>query len=508
MTEQDGPTTASQPIPEPPKRQAGLRHRVLTGGLIMSVVAMVGRASSLVAQLVLGRILLEEEFGLYALALGWVTIASAVRSIMRPVLIQAMNSEPEETEHLFRTVLYTLVGLAVLGAITAPGIETSFGEDGLARLLIPMFLLMPLQLAPSMGLAALSAEMRFGRVGRIEAAAGLFRHTVTIVAAVAGLGPLSFVVGIFGAAATEHALIRRYLGAWPSYRPPDLGLVRSRARQLFRPGHTRRWIWLSAVALALGVSGDYLGASVFATAALVGVYFFAYQLTGALFDPMNVVATTVLVPAFATIDDPAARRSAYLTTLRSLSVLGTLFFFATISFLPPVIHWLWDGKWDDAIFAVVAFAAYAPIRLTHPCTQNVARACGYWSLFVSDMILIGVVTFTTAAAGAWFGGLESLVLFVVGGHFVVSLSAAFRLSRRLAAPFGAVSWTMLRPWFIGLLALAAAHRFGGDVTSVAWSAVPLRALIIGAVLTVGVAVPAREMLMEFAHSLIIRRSRS
>ena len=506
MTERDGPAVAPQPAAEPPKRPGGLRDRVLTGGLIMSVVAMVGRASSLVAQLILGRILLEEEFGLYALALGWVTIASAVRSIMRPVLIQALNTEPTEAEHLFRTVLYTLMGLALVGAAASPFIESSFGEDDLARLLIPMFLLMPLQLAPSMGLASLSAEMRFGHVGRIEAAAGLVRQAVTIVAAVAGLGPMSFVLGIFGAAATEHGLIRRYLGAWPSYRPPDLQLLRSRARNLFQPDQTRRWVWVSAVALALGVSGDYLGASVFATAALVGVYFFAYQLTGALFDPMNVVATTVLVPAFATIEDQETRRSAYLTTLQSLSVLGTLFFVGAIPLLPPIIHWLWDGKWDDAIFAVVAFAAYAPIRLTHPCTQNVARACGYWSLFVSDMIFIGLVTFATAAIGAWVGGLTSLVLFVLGGHFVVSLTAAFRLSRRLAAPFGSVAWTMLRPWLIGIVALGAAHRLGNDITSVDWSTVPLQVAIVGVVLAVGVALPARAMLLEFAQSIMQRRS--
>ncbi|MEM7325795.1 MAG: oligosaccharide flippase family protein [Actinomycetota bacterium] len=506
MTDQEGTAPASPSAASPGGRPGGLRQRVLTGGLIMSAVAVLGRGSSLAAQLILGRILLEDEFGLYALALGWVTIASAVRSIMRPVLIEALTNEPEEADHLFRTVLYTLIGLAVLGAAASPLIETSFDEDDLARLLIPMFLLMPLQLAPMMGLAKLSTAMDFNRVGRIEAIAGLTRHAVTIVAAIAGLGALSFVFGILGAAVAEHGLIRRYLGSWPSYRPPDPGEVRRRIQTSFEPGHTRRWVWVSAVALALGVSGDYLGASLYATAAVVGVYFFAYQLTGALFDPMNVVATTVLVPAFATIDDTEARRRAYLTTLRSLSVVGTLFFFAAITVLGPTIHWLWDGKWDEATFAVVAFAAYAPVRLTHPCTQNVARACGFWNLFVTDMILVGAVTFTTAAAGAYVGGLTEMVLFVIGGHLVVTLISAFRLSRRLAQPYVPVLRTTLGPWSVGLLALAVADRFGGGITSVNWADVPLRIVIVGAVLAVGIALPERAMLTELATSILRRRT--
>jgi len=501
MTEPDRRATGQRP-PEPEQpRVTGLRQRVVSGGLIMSAVALLGRISSLAAQLILGRLLIEDDFGLYALALGWVAIAAAVRSIMRPVLIEALTNSPEEAEHLLRTVLYTLIGLAVAGVAAAPLISSSFDRDGLTGLLIPMFLLMPLQLAPTMGLAKLSTSLDFGGVGRVEAVAALTRHGATIIAALAGLGPLSFAVGMFGAAVAEHGLVRRYLGAWPSYRPPDLHAVRSRLSAWLAGTQTRRWIWLSAVALALGVSGDYLGASLFATTALVGVYFFAYQLTGALFDPMNVVATTVLVPAFANIDEQEARRNAYLTTLHSLTVVGTLFFFGAIAFLGPVIHWLWDGKWDAAIPAVVAFAAYAPMRLTHPCTQNVARACGYWGLFVSDMILVGSITFVTAAVGARIGGLNTLVLWVIGGHLLVTLVSAYRLSRRLDASYVAVARTILQPWLVGLVALAVADRFGGDLASVAWSDVPVRVLVIGLVLLAGVVVPARTMLIGLAQSL-------
>ncbi len=488
----------AEPTPQPPQN---LRQRVLRGGLIMSLVAVGLRASSFLAQLVLGRVLVDEEFGLYALALGFVTIQSAVRSVLRPVLIEAISKDPEEADHLFRTVLYGLMALAVVGAALSPVIGRLFDEPRLAALLVPMLLIMPLQLAPSKGGATISEAMLFGRVGRIEGMAGLFRHGGTVAAALLGFGAFSFVIGSVAATIAENVLVRKYLGSWPSLAPPDFHKVRSRAAAFWSGGQTRRWIWVSGVALALGASGDYLGASLTADVALVGTYFFAYQLTGALFVPMNLAASTVLVPAFTRIDEQSARRSSFFTTLRSLSVVGTLFFFSVAVVVAPLIHWLWGGRWDASIFAVIAFAAYAPIRVTHPSSQNIARACGYWSLFVSDMIAVGLITFAAAAVGARVGGLVSLVLFVLAGHLVVALSSAVRLGRRLGASPVAVLRVILQPWLAGLGALAIADRFGGGVDSISWADLPLRIVIMGVLLVLVVVIPERRLLQGLVSSL-------
>lgn len=470
----------------------------------MSLAAVALRTSSFIAQLILGRILVEDEFGLYALALGFVTIQASLRSVMRPVLIEAMASDPAEADHLHRVVLYGLGLVAIVGMAAAVPLGRAFDQPDLAPLLIPMLAIMPFQLAPIRGSAAISHAMEFANAGRMETLAGVLRHATTVAAALAGLGPFSFLVGSVAASATEYAMVRRYLGLWPSLRPPDLSAVRARAADYFGAGQTRRWIWFSAAALSLGATGDYLGASLTAQTALVGVYFFGYQLTGALYTPMSLAAGTVLVPAFSRIDEQAARRASYLETLRSLAVVGVLFFFAIAVVAAPLTHLMWGGKWDDASFAIIAFAAYAPVRLTHPTTLNVARACGHWNLFVTDIVASGIMTFVTAALGAR-GGLQSLVISVVAGNMLVTLSAAWRLSRRFDLnPFSALR-VMLQPWLIGLAALAVTHLVGPPVDATALSDGAINAALMGSMLVLAVAIPQRKFLIGLVNS--IRRGR-
>lgn len=500
----DGTTAEEASHDDPPPAavpKGGLRRRVLQGGLIMSVVAVAVRTSSFIAQLVLGRLLVEEEFGLYALALSFVTIQASVRSIMRPVLIEAVAKNPGEATYLHRTIVYTLGVLAVAGIGLSPILGRLFDEPDLAWLLVPMFALMPFQLAPTLGVSRLAEAMQFSKVGRVEAVAGFVRHATTIAAAFAGLGPFSFVVGALGAAATEIVMVRWFLGTWPSLGPPDLTLLRERAGAALQRGQTRRWIWVSAIALSLGAAGDYLGASITSTIELVGLYFFAYQLTGALFVPMNLAASTVLVPAFTRIDDTASRRSSYLATTQALTVTGTLFFMAVSIALAPLMHLMWGGRWDDSIVAAVLFALYAPVRLTHPSTQNVARACGYWTLFVTDMILVGSITFVAAVIGGAVGGLGPLTLFVVGGHLLVTLSAAMRLGRRFEASLVTIVRTILQPWLLGLAAVGITHLVGNGIDSTAWSDLAINAAVLLPLLVVLVVVPERRVLLGLVDTM-------
>jgi O-antigen/teichoic acid export membrane protein len=488
------------------QQPANLRQRVLRGGLIMSLAAVALRTSSFLAQLILGRLLVEEDFGIYALALSFVAIHASLRSVMRPVLIEALSKDPAEADYLHRCVVWGLGALALVGMALAVPVSEAFDRPRLAPLLMLMLALMPFQLASIRGAATISHAMAFGNAGRLETAAGLLRHITTVIAAVAGLGPYSFVAGAAAAAATEVVMVRRYLGSWPSLRPPDWSKVRARAAKFFESGATRRWIWVSALALSLGSTGDYLGASITAPVAVVGVYFFAYQLTGALFAPMSLAAGTVLVPAFTRIEGQEARRDSYVETLWSLSVVGVLFFFSVASVAAPLTHLLWGGRWDEAAFAIVAFAAYGPIRLTHPVTLNVARACGYWSLFVSDMIATGVVVFTAAAIGAAIGGLQSLVLWVLCGHLALAVVVAVRLGWRLGLSWLSVMRVTLVPSLIGAGALAATHLIGPSVTSPRLVDGVINGALMAVLLTATIVIPQRKLLTGLVTSVRARKS--
>jgi O-antigen/teichoic acid export membrane protein len=482
-----------------------LRQRVLRGGMVMAAVSVAMRGSSVIAQLILGRVLIDEEFGLYALALGFVTVGSALRSVLRPVLIEATANEPSEVQRIFSNTMWAVIAFAVVGIGLTPLIGRLVDEPDLPPLLVLLLILMPLQLLSSPGVAKINEAMQFSVFGRVVAVAGLLRHAITVIAALAGLGAYSFVVGAFAATLIEVVAVRRIAGPFPALstprRRPEAALT-SPLNLGGDPG--KRWIWPTAIALALALSGDYLGASIFASTALLGVYFFAYQLTGALFEPMNLAANTVLVPAFVKISDEETRRSSFITTVKTLSVFGTLFFMAASVGVAPLTNWLWGGRWDDAIFAIIAFAVYAPIRLIHPSTQSIARGCGMWSLFATDMIAVGVVTFLSALIGAAIGGLSTLVLFVVGGHFLVTLSAVVRVGHRLGSPLVSVVSSLLGPWLTGLAGLGIAHVLTDGIDSTDWTGLPVRVLIVAAALVVGLLIPHRNLIRTTVGSMVNR----
>ncbi len=484
---------------------SGLRSQILRGGAVIGGVSVLLRASSIIAQLILGRLLLGEEFGLFAIAWSFGAFGDSLRSILKPVLIEAVVKNPDDAVSIYSRALYGLIGLCAVGIALSPSIGAALDVEALPLLLAFVLLTTPLRIVPVLGFAQLNADLDFGTFGRIISIAGVIRHVSSVIFALSGFGAYSFAVATVVASIVEIVAVRKVTGPFPSIgRPSIRPTVRRSATTAESPDAGRRWIFFSALALTLAVSGDYLGASVWISPATLGLYFFAYQLTGALFGPMNLAATTVLVPAFVKIEGEQSRRDSYLTTLRSLSVVGTLFFIATAVVIAPLANWLWAGAWNGAIAVMIIFSAYAPIRLIHPATQSIARGCGFWSLFASDMALIGVVTISAAFVGAWVGGLIALALFVNAGHLAVTMSTSFRVGSRLKVPLHQIAKASLLPWLVGLGCLGITHLLTAGIDSTEFAGLPIRIALLGTLLSVGLLVPNRQMLLGLFGSLRAR----
>ncbi len=466
----------------------------------MSGLSIAMRGSSFLAQLVLGGILSEGDFGLFAAALGFVAIGASLRSVLRTALIEATAKSPELVDRLYSNTMWAVMAFAAVGVLASPLLGAVFDNPDLPPLLIPLLILVPLQIVPVVGMARINEALQFQRFGRIVGSAAVLRHAVTVVAALLGFGPYSFVLGVGAAVVTEIVSVRLIVGSLPRLMRPTFF---SGFSLKDRTGD-RRWIWPTAIALSLAVSGDYLGASAILTVEVVGLYFFAYQLTGALFEPMNTAANTVLVPAFVKIDDLEKRRSSFVEIVQTLSVFSTLFFVTAAVTVAPITHLLWGGKWDGSIFAILAFAIYAPIRLVHPISQSIARGCGYWSLFASDMVLAGAVTVVSAVIGAAVGGLETLVIFVVCGHFLVTMASLLRLASRLGAPWVDVLLAVLTPWSIGLVGLELVHLTTAGIDSVDVGGAVVRFVLLVVYLSVALVVPFRRRIMATVQPILQR----
>ncbi|MEM7337897.1 MAG: oligosaccharide flippase family protein [Actinomycetota bacterium] len=471
----------------------GLRGRVLRGSVLLMVASVAIRFSSFIAQLVLGALLLEEDFGLYAIALAFASIGTQLRSVLRPVLVEGMASASVEVDDLFRKLMWQLIAVSVLGAAWAPFMAQGLGKPELTVILAVLLLLMPLQMYPVYGMAVINHRMEFGRFGNVMLFGGALRHVATIIAAFAGAGVHSFTTGVVVAALTELVAVRFYKAKAPSLLPiPAPGWPTLRGGR--SDGSVRRWLWPSAIALALAVYGDYLGATIAgASTVIVGLYFFGYQLAGAIFQPMNLAASTVLVPAFVRLEGVERRRAGFLKTIRATSLAGTLCFATAAVALAPLTDLLWNGKWNAAIFGIVGFAIYAPIRLIHPTAQAIARGCGQWNLYMSDMAITAVVTVATAFVGAMIGGLEALVIGVIAGHLLITLISTVRLGWYLEVGTLSSLAAALVPWLGGLIALGVAH-IASPITGTELIGIPIRVAVFGGVALVTVVVPNLEII--------------
>ena len=158
----------------------------------MSLVSLVQRSSSFVAQLFLGTLLFEDDYGLFAIALGLTSIGAALRSVLQPVLINHLEHDPEAFNRTYRTTLLGLWMLTAAGIASSSLIESALDAPGLQPLLNILLFLVPFQVFAGFATARISHRLDFGQIAKTLSIVSLLRNLAMVVFAFAGFGVLSF----------------------------------------------------------------------------------------------------------------------------------------------------------------------------------------------------------------------------------------------------------------------------------------------------------------------------
>jgi hypothetical protein len=85
---------------------------IVRGGVLVALSSIAARGASFFAQLVLGRLLLPEDFGVYAIALTFTTLAASANSVLRSFLVDALKKD-WDFGGLYRLVMWTSVGVSL-----------------------------------------------------------------------------------------------------------------------------------------------------------------------------------------------------------------------------------------------------------------------------------------------------------------------------------------------------------------------------------------------------------
>ncbi len=389
-------TSCSARAPEPDPRPApALGGAVVRGSFWMFLNTGVTRAASLAATIVLGRLLDDHAWGIYALAMSVAAIAGTFRDGgVRHLLLQRQKEYETLVGPVFWLALAFNTGVALVLCGLAPLIAKAAGEPQAATLMYVIAASLPLSTPGIIMQARLSIDLRFREVGLIQSASGIVRFGGAIALALAGVGPLAFVIPIVACALLEWAL------AWRA----------TRERLWSRPPATSRWgsmlaasVWIMLGALGISVInwGSNLAVQPFVPTEVVGAYFFAFQIVVQVGILLSSNLNAVLFPALAKIVDQRDRLAgAAARALRQVMLLAAPMAMGLGVTFPALEGLLFGGAKRASVDAVLVQGATYAFAVLLAVPLSVQQARGRFRSWAFGLIVTGAAGLGAAAMGA------------------------------------------------------------------------------------------------------------
>jgi len=263
----------------------------------------------------------------------------------------------------------------------------------------------------STGMTRLRMQMRFRAATAIQLASSLVRVGVIVGAAAAGLGALSFAIGLVAVAVFE-SLVTLMLAKEPMWKNrPEV----SRWPALIRDG---RWLIALGVGSAIFQAGDSLVLTALSSLEMMGVYFLAFTLVFQIDQAISGTASQVLFPAFSRLRSDGPRLAdALRRSLRGISLASSPLTLCLALVAEPLLHLIWKDRWAESIVPLQLFCIFSTGRsfLVATCAALLAldrtRAAFISTLGAGLVVLIatviGAVAFGTATGTALCVGIAT-----------------------------------------------------------------------------------------------------
>jgi O-antigen/teichoic acid export membrane protein len=434
------PTEASAP-------KASIGRQVAFGAAWVMAGAMAGKAVGMGVQVVLGWVLVPEDFAIYAAALGLNLVAAALLDGgAERFLLRSGDSYGRVIAASTRIAYLAngLAGLAVLGI--AAWAWWWRGDAVLAGVLGVMAVHAATRTPVSMLRTRLRHAMRFGTVARTEVVAIVFRGVLSVVLALSGLGAFAFVIPLVASLPVEWALLARQAKTLP--KPACDG----RADSVLDVLRSTRWIVAANTALTLAGRGDYLALTI-AAPKVLGVYFFGFQLAVASMQLFMASFRSVLLPGLTGVgDDPVRLRAAARRAIGTVNLLLPPVCAALALLSPALVHLVWDGRWDESIVVVQAVALSTAVRAASPVGFALMEVHARWVRVAVLNAVDGASLIAVVFVGASIFGedLAALVWLVAVQRALIGVTIQCSALRLI----GVRPMSMLRWLGPGILALA------------------------------------------------------
>jgi O-antigen/teichoic acid export membrane protein len=452
-------------------------QRARSGGL-WTIGAQAGQQGlSLLATLVLARLLTQSDFGVVALATSIVGISSLIFSIGIDAIV---IRRPVASETFLASVFWVSTGIAiviVVGLVTlAPFVASAFNTSSAAGYIRVLALAPAFTLVASVPVALLRRRMQFGRLVLVEVTGMAVYVSVQIVLALSGYGAWSIIIGQVSMTATNF-LLALILARWVPHFQFSLGDVTSELG--FAGGNFAA----NTIIYATKNVDYWLVGAVLGTTSL-GIYYMAFVLPSILRLRLSAAAGKVLLPVFSRLrNDPDRRYRSYREALRVQIGIGVPAMIGVVVLAEPIVAVLFGPDWNAAVVPLRWLALATMLDLVTYSIYQAAIADGQVArlIILSAMRLVILVP-ALGYAVAVRGELAAVAVAVLIASAVALICQQPLLGRKLGLP--------LRP-------------MAGDVLAIVVSSLAMASVVLGALRLVTGWAPGVQVLLGCSIGILI-----
>lgn len=366
------------------------------GFMHLLVIVATSRASAFLAQWVMGIFLFKEDFGVIAIISIVYLLASGFREVGLYQVLQEErdNFEAKAPKLTSAAQIFNMSGVLLL-LCAGPLIANHYADPRLLLITALLVLAMPFNIAALPYKARLAINFDFKRISKVESSSILASNLSMAALAAAGAGVYSFVVSQIVLTLMLYAMYR--WGQPPIQAPIWPGLVE------FKSFMSRsKWLVLSSYMNNFATRGDYLVLSLILSKVALGLYYFSYQLMAAAVQLIGMALSHLLLPLFSAIrNDPSRIRSGMQKAGDALSLMSGALCLSLLVWFPFVIHFVWDGKWDESIpLVLIVTLAVPPRLLSSPLGSSALEAMANYRA----RTLLSVVDAASLIVLVWIGG--------------------------------------------------------------------------------------------------------
>ncbi|ANZ42272.1 hypothetical protein BBK82_46455 [Lentzea guizhouensis] len=367
MTGEDPTTTIKDADHLPKSTPSGKIRRALGLSFLNTVFGKIG---TLLTGILLARVLVPEDFGVFAVALVALGALLAINELGVSLALVRWPGDPRQIAPTVTTISIASSGLLyALCWFAAPAFSEALGAPdatGVVRLLCLSVLI---DGATAAAAQFTNREFRQGTRLVVDMSNLVLTTGVTVALALADHGAWSLAWGRLVGNALSAILLFRLVALWP--RP---GFDRKQARELMAFGLPLAGASLLVFAMLnvhFVITGSLLGA------VALGLYLQAFNLSSWPVNMFSVVIRRVSLAAFARVQDDREQREALLARFTTLLMASALPVCALLGLLAlPTVTTLYGHNWAGSAAALQFLVVLGVVRVVTELAYDYLVALG------------------------------------------------------------------------------------------------------------------------------------